>query len=241
MQQSVDMMRQLATRFAGETNISVSQLGIVSDNPSSAEAIYAANEPLVIEATDLIEGNRETLKVLARMAIAAELDVPLAELSDEQQDIMPNYRNPAMPSVVSQADAAVKLASAVPEFAGTGAFWKMVGLPEDTRREIENEIAARNAQRLFDAMFDENGQLIEGSDVAKVQFDANGNVITNENGELADDKGDLTRLNGSQMNVLINLVTQAREGTMTRDQAERLMRVGFKLTDDDIRTLFGGM
>lgn len=236
MQQSSDMMRMLAARFSGATNIPISQLGVIHDQPASAEAIYAANEPLVIEATDLIEGNRETMKELARMCIAAELDVPLDELTDDQLDIMPNYRNPAMPSVVSQADAAVKIAAAVPEFAGTQAWWKMVGMPEDTRREIENEIATRNAQRLFEAMFDEDGNLIEG---AQVQTTDSGELILNESGELADDKSDLTRLNGSQMNVLINLVTQAREGTMSRDQAERLMRVGFKLTDDDIRTLFG--
>lgn len=240
MQQSSDMMRMLAARFSGATNIPISQLGIIHDQPASAEAIYAANEPLVIEATDLIEGNRETMKSLARMCIAAEYDVPLDELTDDQLDIMPNYRNPAMPSVVSQADAAVKIASAVPEFAGTAAWWKLVGMPEDTRREIENEIAAKNAQRLFDAMFDENGNLVQGADAASsVQLDAAGNPVYNDAGMLADDKSDLTRLNGSQMNVLINLVTQAREGTMSRDQAERLMRVGFKLTDDDIRTLFG--
>ena len=240
MQQSADMMRMLAARFSGATNIPISQLGIIHDQPASAEAIYAANEPLVIEATDLIEGNRETMKVLARMCIDAEYDVPLDGLTDDQLDIMPNYRNPAMPSVVSQADAAVKIASAVPEFAGTAAWWKMVGMPEDTRREIENEIAARNAQRLFEAMFDENGNLIEGAS-GNVTLDAAGNPVYNDTGMLADDKSDLTRLNGSQMNVLINLVTQAREGTMSRDQAERLMRVGFKLSDDDIRTLFGGM
>lgn len=238
MQQTSDYMRLLAARFAGSTNIPISQLGIIHDQPASAEAIYAANEPLVIEATDLIEGNRETMKVLARMCVAAELDVPLEELSDEQLDIMPNYRNPAMPSVVSQTDAAVKLAAVVPEFAGTAAFWKLVGMPEDTRREIENEIAARNAQRLFDGMFDENGNVIEN---ASMQTDAQGNVVVNSDGQVVDESSDLTRLNGSQMNVLINLVTQAREGTMSRDQAERLMRVGFKLTDDDIRTLFGGM
>ena len=236
MEPTVAYMRSLATRFAGSTNIPVSQLGIIHDQPASAEAIYAANEPLVIEATDLIDGNRESMKNLARMCVAAELDVPLDELTDEQADVMANYRNPAMPSVVSQADAAVKIAASVPEFAGTPAFWKMLGMPEDTRREIDAEIAAKNAQRLFDAVVD--GGLEEGQQA--VQTESGGTMIVNEDGTIADDKGDLTRLNGSQMNVLIDLVTQAREGTMTRDQAERLMRVGFKLSDEDIRTLFGG-
>lgn len=229
MQPTIDYMRLLATMFSGATNIPRSQLGIPHDQPESAEAIYAANEALVIEASDLIDGNRETMRSIARMCVAAEMDVPLDDLTDAQLDIMPNYRNPAMPSVVSQADAAVKIASAVPEFAGTGAWWKMLGMPEDTRREIENETAARNAQRLFDAMFDGDGRLVEG-----------GGAVHDGGGSPAEDRGGLARLNGSQMNVLVDLVTQAMEGTMGRDRVERLLRVGFKLTDDDIGLLFGG-
>lgn len=51
MQPHIDYMRSLAVRFSGETNVSLSELGVVSDNPSSAEAIYAAKEALVAAAT----------------------------------------------------------------------------------------------------------------------------------------------------------------------------------------------
>lgn len=147
MQQYSDYMRSLAARFSGATNVPVSQLGIIHDNPASAEAIYAANEPLIIEATDVIEGSRDTMRELARMCIAAERDASYDELTDEERAVMANYRNPALPSVVSMADAAVKIAGAVDGFAGTSYFWKMIGLPEDARREIEQtqEQAATNA------------------------------------------------------------------------------------------------
>lgn len=147
MQQYSDYMRSLAARFSGATNVPVSQLGVIHDNPASAEAIYAANEPLIIEATDVIEGSRDTMRELARMCIAAERDASYDELTDEERAVMANYRNPALPSVVSMADAAVKIAGAVDGFAGTSYFWKMIGLPEDARREIEQtqEQAATNA------------------------------------------------------------------------------------------------
>ncbi|MGJ1042780.1 hypothetical protein ACR77V_13150, partial [Staphylococcus epidermidis] len=153
MQQSVDYMRMLAARFSGETNVPVSQLGIIHDNPSSAEAIYAASEPLIIECQDLNDNSRETMRALARMAMAAQLDVPLAELPDEWADFTPNFANPAMPSIVSMADAAVKIAGTVPGFAGTDAFWKMLGLPEDTRREIDAQVSAANAQAMLAQIF----------------------------------------------------------------------------------------
>ena len=57
---------------------------------------------------------------------------------------MPDFKNPAMPSVVSQTDAMVKIASVVPGFAGTDVFFEQIGFAEDMRRKAENEIR-RNA------------------------------------------------------------------------------------------------
>lgn len=158
MQQYVDYMRALAARFSGETNVPISQLGIIHDNPSSAQAIYAANEPLIIECEDLNSGNRWTLKTLAAMAMAAELGTPLNDLPAAFRDFTANFANPAAPSVVSMADAAVKIAAAVPGFAGTESFWKMLGFPEDARAEVEAEITRANAQNLLTAMFAEGGE-----------------------------------------------------------------------------------
>ena len=157
MQQYVEYMRALAARFSGETNVPISQLGIIHDNPSSAQAIYDANEPLIIECEDLNSGNRWSLKALASMAMAAELDVPLDELPERYLDFTANFANPATPSVVSMADAAVKIAGAVPGFAGTESFWKMLGFPEDARAEVEAELVKANAQNLLTAMFSEGG------------------------------------------------------------------------------------
>lgn len=145
MQPHTEYMRSLAARFSGETNVPISTLGIIHDQPASAEAIYAASEPLIIEVEDFNDGARETLRSLAQMAMAAELDVPLAELPDVYRDFSPNFRNPAMPSVVSQTDAMVKIASVVPGFAGTDVFFEQIGFAEDMRKKAENEIARNSA------------------------------------------------------------------------------------------------
>ena len=154
MQPHTDYMRSLAARFSGETNIPISNLGVIHDQPASAEAIYAANEALVIDCEDLNDNNRDSLRSLATMALAAELDTPLNVLPDEYKDFTPNFRNPAMPSIVSQTDAMTKLAAVVPGFAGTDVFWEQVGFPEDMRRKVEVEIAENIGMSLVSAVTD---------------------------------------------------------------------------------------
>jgi hypothetical protein len=129
----------------------MSTLGVVHDNPASAEAIYAANEPLIIECEDFNDGARDALRTLASMAIAAKLDVPLYYLDERYTDFTPDFRNPAMPSIVSQTDAMVKIASVVPGFAGTDVFFEQIGFPEDMRRKAQSEIRRNAARETFEA------------------------------------------------------------------------------------------
>ena len=145
MQPHTDYMRSLAARFSGETNVPISTLGVIHDQPASAEAIYAASEPLIIESEDFNDSARDSLRTLALMCLAGELDVPMDELDEQYTDFMPDFRNPAMPSVVSQTDAMVKIASVVPGFAGTDVFFEQIGFAEDMRKKAENEIARNNA------------------------------------------------------------------------------------------------
>ena len=152
MQPHTDYMRSLAARFSGETNVPISTLGVIHDNPASAEAIYAASEPLIIEVEDFNDSAREMLRNVALMAMAGYLDVPLERLPDEYRDFTANFRNPAMPSVVSQTDAMTKLAAVVPGFAGTDVFWEQVGFPEDMRRKVETEIQANMGLQMLSAI-----------------------------------------------------------------------------------------
>lgn len=194
MQQSIDHMRALASRFAGETNVPLHMLGVVTDNPSSAEAIYAASEPLIIECQDLNEGARDSLKSLALMCIAAERDKPLDELTDEETGITVSFANPAMPSIVSQADAMVKIAQVVPEFAGTDTFFEQVGMTEDARRKVLSEMRRKKAaMELAEALEKENEEPMAA-------LGANA-------------------LRGQQMQAIVTLLGQYSSGKITKEQA----------------------
>lgn len=144
MQQHTDYMRALAARFSGETNVPVSQLGVIHDNPSSAEAITQANEPLIMEVADLNEGNGESLVSIARMALAiANNSAPDAY---DGVQIAANFKNPLMPSLASQTDAAVKIAGIVPEFAGTEMFFELIGFTEDQRAKTLQQMRSQQAR-----------------------------------------------------------------------------------------------
>ena len=155
MQPHVDYLRSLAARFSGETNVPISTLGVIHDNPASAEAIYAANEPLIIECQDFNDGARDSLRTLALMALAAEVDAPLADLDDRFRDFTVNFANPAMPSIVSQTDAMMKIAATVPGFAGTDTFWEQIGFTEDMRKKVAEEIRRNNANMVVAELFRE--------------------------------------------------------------------------------------
>lgn len=154
MQPHVDVMRNLAAQFAGATCVPISELGVVHDNPSSAEAIYAAKEALVVEVdASLNAANAESLKAIAQMALAVEGGVPLAALTDEERDFSVKFRNPAMPSLVSQADAMSKVAGTAPWIADTEVFLEEVGFDEGQRRRLLSDKRRAENRAAFNAIF----------------------------------------------------------------------------------------
>lgn len=137
MQPHVDYMRQLAARFSGETNVPVASLGVVSDNPSSAEAIYAAKEDMVIDAQNLNADNGEALRNVAYMALAVARGTDYAtEVS--RAGVQAKFRNPATPSVVSQADAWLKIAQIAPYVAESDVLLEELGLGDDQIQRLSS-------------------------------------------------------------------------------------------------------
>lgn len=117
LQPHVDKMRMTATQFSAATGLTITDVGIINDaNPTSSDAILAQSQTLVLMAQQLNTGNGDALKTIIQMAQAIVRDVRLDELTTEELDIMPHFKNPAMPSVAVTADAAIKIASARKEF-----------------------------------------------------------------------------------------------------------------------------
>lgn len=146
----VEMLRILATQFSAATGLTVTDTGVVNDaNPTSSDAILAQSQTLVVMAEQLNASNGDSLRTIAQMALAIANDTTLEELTDTQKNIVAHFKNPAMPSVAVTADAAIKIASARPEFASTDTFLQMIGFDQADIRLIKaQEQRARGMQVL---------------------------------------------------------------------------------------------
>lgn len=157
----VQMLRMLATQFSAATGLTVTDTGVVNDsNPTSSDAILAQAQTLVLLAEQLNQGNAVALQKIIQMAQAINKKVPLEELTEDELNVIPHFKNPAMPSVSVTADAAVKIASVRPNFGSTDTFLEMVGFDQaDIRRINAQEQRARGATVLteeFSGEFDED-------------------------------------------------------------------------------------
>jgi len=106
MQPHIEHLRMIATLFAAETSLPVSALGVVQDNPSSAEAIYAAKEELIIEAQWAAASFGAAWR--RAMLTALQLRDGVRELPSEWLALQPRWRDPSIPSRAAAADAVAK-------------------------------------------------------------------------------------------------------------------------------------
>lgn len=137
-------MRSLAARFSGETNVPLSELGVVTDNPASAEAVYAAKDSMIVDAQNHNADNGEALRDVALMALVVLNGTDPAIERARGLAIQPKFRNPSMPSVVSQADAMLKMVQAIPWFGDSGVALEELGFSDDQMlRPIRDRLNAR--------------------------------------------------------------------------------------------------
>ena len=154
----VEMLRILATQFSAATGLTVTDTGVVNDaNPTSSDAILAQSQTLVSMAEQLNEGNGDSLRLIGMMALAIANNTTLDELTDTQKSIVAHFKNPAMPSVAVTADAAIKIASARPEFAGTDTFLEMIGFDQADIRRIKAQEQRQRGLQVLATVGEANG------------------------------------------------------------------------------------
>lgn len=164
MEPHISYMRALASQFAGVTAVPLNELGIVQDNPSSAEAIDAARAPLIREATKLNVSNGRSLTTIAKMAMAVTLNKPYRALTAEERDISTHFMDPDRPSMVSRADAMVKLASAAPWIVNTEWFWAKAGATDEDIDKLLREAKRQESSNMLTAILSSNEGVENGSE-----------------------------------------------------------------------------
>lgn len=142
-----------AKLFAAATGVPLQSLGIVQDNPSSAEAIVEARRDLIEDAQGFIDEQlAPALRQIALLAMMVESNrASVGDLDEVQRSVMPRFENPAMPSIAATTDAAMKIASVNPAFAQTDVFYEMVGFDQATIARVRSQEARSEGMRLATA------------------------------------------------------------------------------------------
>lgn len=177
MQPYLDQMRALAAEFAGATGVPVSSLGVIHDNPASAQAIYAAKEDLVVEATNANRVYGYALKRIYQNALM--LATGTTEVTAEMRQIGTRWRNPAMPSVVSQSDAMVKQISAIPWLSETEVALEELGYTDEQIIRLRSERRRAALPDILERITTAgagSGQQSEAADL-KLKFEALGQAV----------------------------------------------------------------
>ena len=188
MSPHLEMYRQLAQNLCAATNLPQSAIGVFADNPSSAEAMQAAEAALADEAEYqwriFTAPLRRTLQNI--IMVRDKLDEPPAESWKTSVKWTPaRYSSPS-----SAADFAVKMVSAFPSLQESQTLMRRAGLTEDDLADINAEIRKKNAVSLLDRALavtnnenvDENAENVENSDAANNDGDDSVNSASNNNG-----------------------------------------------------------
>ena len=137
MQPHNDQLRMIAGLFAGETGLSLGSLGIVHDNPASAEAIFAEKEDLIIEASAANRVWGSALRNVALLSVMVRDN--LRDVPEEMKLLQAKWRSPATPSVVSASDAMVKQIAAIPWLAESDVALESLGYDQATITRLKSD------------------------------------------------------------------------------------------------------
>lgn len=137
MQPHVEMIRSDAALFSGETGIPIDTLGVVHDNPSSAEGVEARYKKLNSAAERAIASFGDGWADVMRLAVMLRDDDPRA--ADSLRGLTANFRPPHTPSIGEASDAMVKQVSAVPWIGETTVALRRMGYSDSEIQEMTAE------------------------------------------------------------------------------------------------------
>ena len=142
-----DMLRTVASAFSGETGIPLASLGIIHDNPSSAEAMRAAEHDLLIDVT---YQNKFVLssavKEIAMLSVMVRDG--LTEAPADAWRLSALFSDPEFRSTSANADAVVKLAGGLPDLAQSTVLLEEIFDEDKVERIVEERKRAQAGARL---------------------------------------------------------------------------------------------
>lgn len=212
-----EQLRTAAAGFAGETGLTLDDLGFVSDNPSSSEAIKASHETLRLYTRKA----QKTFGIgfLNVGYLACCVRDNYAYRRNEFYQIKPMWQpvfEPDAATLSSIGDGAIKINQAIPGFFDRKTLSELTGI-EGGEEPIVPILENTDDNREFDSK-------------------DNNNEINNQ-----DDKGEGSKmLNGAQTQSLIAIMAQYSQGLLKEGQATNLIATAIGLSKDEARKILTG-
>lgn len=151
-QPHLDMLKQQAMLFSGETSIPLTSLGVSDQsNPTSADSYIASREDLIAEAEGATDDWAPALRRSMIRMLAMKNGVAWDDVPPEWKTIDTKWRSPLYLSRAAQADAGMKQIAAIPWLADTEVGLELLGLDEqqiqraqaDRRRAAGRDVIAQ--------------------------------------------------------------------------------------------------
>ncbi|MFJ2618173.1 hypothetical protein [Glutamicibacter sp. NPDC087344] len=133
-----ELLKSVAMNFHAETDIPLGQLGVVHDNPSSADAIRAAEDGLIAVCVNQKDYYAYSAKRSALSLLSfGKTDKEMQDIEKEMSKIRPKYSNPATPTPGAQADSGSKFVNAFPDLQGSRVALERFGMDSEEIAEID--------------------------------------------------------------------------------------------------------
>ena len=149
----IDELRCLASQFSGATGVPLNSLGIIQDNPSSAEAIQTGREDIALIAARDIEADRRTLRRVMRAALAIEHNTTTDELDESLRDVQAEFEDPILHTLGERSDWALKVNAMRPGFGQTDVAANAVGIDDSKLGRLKVEEQEALARQMMATLF----------------------------------------------------------------------------------------
>lgn len=172
MQPIHEQYRMYATQFSGATGVPVSSLGILTDNPPSAEALYADDRRIVATA------NRQNRIMSSGLKRVAQKTIRLrdgGEVTEEMRNISAAWMNPTFTSPITSATALRELSTVFPWLSESEVALEYAGFSQSQIKRLQSEKArydARAFTRALSTVVAGRSDASGGGDAAPVPADA---------------------------------------------------------------------
>lgn len=157
----VEELRALACQFSGATGVPLNSLGIVQDNPSSAEAIGAAREDICLIANRDIKEDRPVLRRVAIAALAVQLNTTTKRLLDEHPELMDlsaRFDSPVLHSYGEISNFVAQVSAVRDGFGNTDYAARLLGVPDEELEGVKSDEVRAASSAAFNALFSGGGE-----------------------------------------------------------------------------------